>query len=117
MIGADLLVTHHTLIFHAVNCINKKLADSLKIALDNGISMYSMHTNYDKAKGGINDALAKRLGLSDIQEIPIGRIGSIAPCSVDTFVNHVSKSLGTHVMFAGNIDKKSNCIWRKWLSF
>ena len=30
MIGADLLVTHHTLIFHAVNCINKELADSLR---------------------------------------------------------------------------------------
>ncbi|MDK2948482.1 MAG: hypothetical protein PWQ63_1642 [Methanolobus sp.] len=105
MIKADLLVTHHTLIFHAVHCINKELAESLKIALDNGISLYSMHTNFDKAKGGINDALANRLGLSDIQETPIGRIGTIAPYSVDTFVNHVSKSLGTHVMYAGNIDE------------
>ena len=105
MIGADLLVTHHTMIFHAVHCINKELADSLKIALDNGISMYSMHTNFDKANGGINDALANRLGLSDIQETPIGRIGSITPCSVETFVNHVSRSLGTHVQFTGNVNE------------
>ncbi|TQD23531.1 Nif3-like dinuclear metal center hexameric protein [Methanolobus vulcani] len=105
MIEADLLITHHTLIFHAVHSINKELADSLKIALDNGISLYSMHTNFDKAKGGINDALANRLGLSDVQETPIGRIGSIAPCSVETFVNHVSKSLGTHIQFTGSKDE------------
>ena len=74
MIGADLLITHHTLIFHSMNCINKKLADSLKIALDNGISLYAMHTNFDKAKGGINDALANRLGLSEIKETAIGRM-------------------------------------------
>src|SRR6056297_373649 len=47
-IGADLLITHHTLIFHSVNLISKELADLLKIALDNGISLYSMHTNYDR---------------------------------------------------------------------
>ncbi|MEZ5334009.1 MAG: Nif3-like dinuclear metal center hexameric protein [Methanolobus sp.] len=105
MIGADMLITHHTLIFHPVNCIDKKLADSLKIALDNKISLYAMHTNYDKAKGGVNDALANRLGLSEIREIPIGRIGKIPPCSVETFVNHVSKSLNTHINYTGNRDE------------
>ncbi|WMW22720.1 Nif3-like dinuclear metal center hexameric protein [Methanolobus mangrovi] len=104
-IGADLLITHHTLIFHSINCIDKKLADSLRIALDNNISLYSMHTNFDKAKGGINDALANRLGLSDIQETPIGRIGTITPCSTETFVNLVSKSLNTHIQYTGNKDE------------
>ncbi|WP_407356921.1 Nif3-like dinuclear metal center hexameric protein [Methanolobus sp. WCC5] len=107
MIGADLLITHHTRIFHAVNCISKELADSLKIALDNGISLYSMHTNFDKAKGGINDALAKRLGLSQIMEVPIGRIGKITPCSTETFVNHVAKCLNTHVQYTGNREEIS----------
>lgn len=100
-IGADLLITHHTLIFHAVNQIDRSLADLLKIALDNNISLYSMHTNYDKAKGGINDVLANRIGLSNIEEIEIGRIGTITPCSAETFANHVAKSLDTHVCFTG----------------
>src|SRR5512133_3165880 len=65
-IGADMLVTHHTLIFHPVNIISKPLAVSLKIALENGISLYSMHTNYDRAVGGINDVLAARIGLKNI---------------------------------------------------
>lgn len=101
-IGADLLITHHTLIFHSINCISKELADILKIALDNGISLYSMHTNFDKARGGINDTLANRLGLTDIQETPVGRVGKISPCSTETFVSHVSKSLNTHIMYTGN---------------
>src|SRR5690606_39203767 len=49
---ADLLVTHHTLIFHPINKISKPLAKCLKLALENEISLYSMHTNYDRAEGG-----------------------------------------------------------------
>ena len=47
--GADLLVAHHTPIYEPVNHISKTLADTLKIALDNDISIYVMHTNYDSA--------------------------------------------------------------------
>ncbi|TGC09179.1 Nif3-like dinuclear metal center hexameric protein [Methanolobus halotolerans] len=106
-IGADLLITHHTLIFDAVNQINKSLADVLKIALDSNISLYSMHTNYDRAKGGINDILARRIGLSNIEEIDIGRIGTISPCPAETFLNHVAKSLDTHVWFTGRKEEVS----------
>jgi dinuclear metal center YbgI/SA1388 family protein len=104
-IGADLLITHHSLIFNAVNLIPKPLANILKIALDNEISLYSMHTNFDKAKGGINDVLAKRLGLSNIEECEIGKIGTISPCSGESFANHVAKSLGTHIQYTGNMEE------------
>ncbi len=104
-IDADLLITHHTLIFNSINLIPKGLADILKIALDNEIALYSMHSNFDKAKGGINDVLAKRLGLSNIEDCEIGRIGTIDPCSADTFANHVAKSLGTHIQFTGKKDE------------
>lgn len=100
-INADLLITHHTLIFNSVNLIPKPLADVLKIALDNDISLYSMHTNFDKAKGGINDVLGKRLGLANIEDCEIGKIGTISPCSAETFANHVAKSLDTHIQFTG----------------
>ncbi len=106
-IGADLLITHHTLIFHPLNLINKPLAETLRIALDNNISLYSMHTNFDKAKGGINDALAKRIGLSNIVDTTVGKIGTISPCPAETFVNHVAKSLDTHVQFTGRKEEIS----------
>ena len=101
-IGADLLITHHTLIFHPITVVKKPLADTLKIALDNNISLYSMHTNYDKVQGGVNDVLADRLGLSNVTELELGRIGEIPTCSTDTFSKHVSKSLNTHVQYVGD---------------
>jgi len=98
---ADLLITHHTLIFHPINKISKSLAASLKLALENGISLYSMHTNYDRAEGGINDVLAARIGLKNIEAVEIGRIGEIEPCSSAELASRVSECLQTPVMYAG----------------
>ncbi|MCE8424493.1 MAG: Nif3-like dinuclear metal center hexameric protein [Candidatus Methanoperedens sp.] len=97
----DLLITHHTLIFDPVNLISKRLSDSLKIAIDNDISIYTMHTNYDKVAGGVNDILAGLLGLSNIISLPLGRIGEIEPCNANEFANFISKKLDTHVQFTG----------------
>jgi dinuclear metal center YbgI/SA1388 family protein len=98
---ADMLITHHTLIFHPVNIISKSLASSLRIALENGISLYSMHTNYDRAEEGINDALAARLKLKNTRAVEIGRIGEIESCSSAELAAHVSDCLQTPVMYAG----------------
>ena len=100
-IRADLLITHHTLIFKPVSIISKPLATSLRFALENKISLYSMHTNYDRAKGGINDVLAARLGLRDVEEAGMGRIGEIDPCSSAELAARISKCLKTPVMYAG----------------
>jgi dinuclear metal center YbgI/SA1388 family protein len=98
---ANLLVTHHTLIFHPINKISKSLAESLRLALDNGISLYSMHTNYDRADGGVNDELAARLGLKNIETVEIGRIGEVDPCTSAELASCVSEALHTPVMYAG----------------
>ncbi|MGB9940133.1 Nif3-like dinuclear metal center hexameric protein [Methanosarcina sp.] len=98
---ANLLVTHHTLIFHPINKISKPLAESLKLALENGISLYSMHTNYDRAEGGINDVLASRLGLRNIETAEIGSIGELEPCASAELASHVSETLKTPVVYAG----------------
>lgn len=98
---ANLLVTHHTLIFHPINKISKSLAESLRLALDNGISLYSMHTNYDRAEEGINDVLAARLGLKNIKTVEIGRIGEVEPCTSAELASRVSEALQTPVMYAG----------------
>jgi putative NIF3 family GTP cyclohydrolase 1 type 2 len=97
-IRANLLVTHHTLIFHPINKVSKSLAESLRLALENGISLYSMHTNYDRAKGGINDVLAARLGLRNIETAEIGRIGETKPCASAELASHVSETLKTPVI-------------------
>ncbi|MCX9014907.1 MAG: Nif3-like dinuclear metal center hexameric protein [Candidatus Methanoperedens sp.] len=104
--GADLLITHHTLIFDPVNLISKKLSDTLKIAIDNDISIYVMHTNYDKAEGGVNDVLAELLGLANITPLALGRIGGIVPVSAKDFASFISKKLDTAVQYAGDREIK-----------
>lgn len=86
----DLLLTHHPLLFRGVKaltpekCVPRKL---LKLALG-GAAALSFHTRLDAAEGGVNDVLAKLLGLSDVHafapegEVPCGRIGKL-PVAVD----------------------------------
>lgn len=100
--GANLLVTHHTLIFDPVNLISKRLSDTLKIAIDNDISIYTMHTNYDKAEGGVNDVLAELLGLSNVMPLAPGRLGEIKPMTVREFAAIISQRLDTHVQYVGD---------------
>jgi dinuclear metal center YbgI/SA1388 family protein len=101
-LGANLLITHHTLIFDPINLISKRLSDTLKIAIDNDISIYTMHTNYDKAQGGVNDVLADILGLNNIEPLALGRVGEIEPCSTLEFASFISKKLNTHVQYVGD---------------
>ena len=51
--------------------------------------------------GGINDALAARIGLRNIETLEIGRIGEIEPCSSAELASHVSECLQTPVVYAG----------------
>lgn len=101
-LGANLLITHHTLIFDPINLISKRLSNTLKIAINNDISIYTMHTNYDKAQGGVNDVLADILGLNNIEPLELGRVGEIEPCSTSEFASFISKKLDTHVQYVGD---------------
>ena len=100
--GANLLITHHTLIFEPLNIISKRLSETLKIAINNDISIYTMHTNYDRAEGGVNDVLAGLLGLHSIVPLEWGRVGETKPCSAPEFASFISRKLDTHVQYTGD---------------
>ena len=61
--GAQLIVSHHPIIFHPVRSISYN--SPLQNLLSSGISAISAHTNFDIADGGVNDALANKLGLKN----------------------------------------------------
>jgi dinuclear metal center YbgI/SA1388 family protein len=63
----DLLVTHHPLIFKPLIAIDYQtpLGTILQKAIQHRLSIFSAHTNLDKSKGGLNDILARRIGLVD----------------------------------------------------
>ena len=73
--GAQLIVTHHPLIFQALKSITDEtsIGRSIQLLCREGISAINAHTNLDCAPGGVNDRLAAALGLKDISVIdPMG---------------------------------------------
>ena len=63
--GAGLIVTHHPVIFRGIKSVNDRDAEGrlLLYLIQNDISVYSMHTNFDSCPGGMADLVAERLGL------------------------------------------------------
>jgi dinuclear metal center YbgI/SA1388 family protein len=106
-VGAELIVTHHPLIFRPVNAVTDEteVGRSVMFLCRNGISAINAHTNLDCAPDGVNDRLAAALGLENIEVInPVGtdeqgrpygllRCGDIAQQSLDTFLSIVKESL------------------------
>ena len=65
---ADLIVTHHPILFSSVKQLTAASPEGrmvLTLARFN-VAVYSAHTAYDNAPGGINDMIAARLQLGDV---------------------------------------------------
>lgn len=106
-IGAQLIVTHHALIWTPgfVTDADEQGRCALYL-IENNVACINAHTNLDCAPGGINDILAQRLGLTDIKvvapkgEDPYGRhyglmrCGQTSVCSLEDFLVRVKENLG-----------------------
>lgn len=108
---ADVLICHHNPIFHPTSKIGFELSKKLKIAFDNNISIYCMHTNFDKAESGTNDALSRIVGLKDVELLKIGAVGYVEKQSLDSFAKHVSNKLKTTLVYVGEnpVEKVAVC--------
>lgn len=104
--GVQLVVTHHPLIFTPVSSIP---ADSLLYkAVKSGVTFISSHTCLDKATGGVNDCLARKVGLKNVKTSKTDaflKIGEIEPCKAEDFALKVKNALGGKVAFTVS-DKK-----------
>ncbi len=100
---AELLLTHHPLIFKPILNLQPDTypGNAIKMALEHNISIVCVHTNLDSAIGGINDLLAESLNLTNIdilKETPkvkgagIGRIGDMnVNIDLDTLLEMIEK--------------------------
>ncbi len=88
--GVDLILTHHPMIFGSLKKVNDEnaLGRKLLCLIENRIACYAMHTNFDIAKNGMGDGVAKRLnikfseplevtGVSENEHVGIGFVGEI----------------------------------------
>ncbi len=81
--GAELIVSHHPLIFTPVKTVTDATWVGRRILTlaENHMSAICMHTNLDAAQGGVNDALMAALGGTVTETLDpisgIGRIGTL----------------------------------------
>lgn len=73
--GAELLVTHHALIWKPGFVNDGSVwGQSVLYLIEHGIAHINAHTNLDQAPGGVNDVLAETLGLENISVIRPGGV-------------------------------------------
>ena len=106
--GFDLIVSHHPLVFKPLNSVNPENHISRKLIklIRAGVSVMSFHTRADKVRGGVNDCLARLIGLSDIEPLGddcLGRIGHLeCETSMEEFASRVKSVLGTDKMLVAD---------------
>ena len=103
--GANLIVTHHPMMFAA----RKRLVETDSEAkllcrmIRHEIALIAAHTNLDQAPGGINDVLARVIGLEDVTGEGYVRLGSLpVSMTAETFAQQVGISLNTVVRLMGD---------------
>ncbi len=101
--GCQLFLTHHPLLFFPLKKVtpDDTTGKMLYTVIMNSMTLYSMHTNYDSAPGGLNDALCQRLGLSKVEPLVaderlegsgMGRIGEIEGMEIREFASFVKSA-------------------------
>ena len=108
--GFNLIVTHHPAIFGGISRISAD--DTIGTCLKSGISVISMHLNFDAAPCGIDYHLMCGLGgeraetLDDVQGGGYGRVYSVKSVKFSELENAVRKNFNTdRALFYGNKNK------------
>ena len=109
-LGAELIVSHHPVIWGGAKTVTDQTPTGRKLLAmaENHIAGICAHTNLDAVADGVNDALARRLGLEDIAQLKqdgvdgqgrpygIGRIGTVQEQPLYDFALFVKETLGSN---------------------
>lgn len=116
-IGADLVISHHPLIFKGLKSIsgNTYQERCVRKAILSDIAVYSAHTSLDNILGGVNHKIASLLGLSSLRWLDSGEsaetlagtcagsgsglIGELPqPVPVEEFLHSVKEKFGVKAL-------------------
>lgn len=118
--GAELLIAHHPLIYAPLKAVlpgTDPVSRAAALLIKSDIALYAMHTNWDAAPGGINDTLARLLGLQNVTllgthgEEALPRVGDLpAPAPLCEFLHVVENALscagGTNALRVNGIKRE-----------
>jgi len=113
--GVDMIVAHHPLILKSLNAIRTDTPQGRTLAtlLSAGIAVAAAHTNLDAAAGGVNDALAARLGLTGLRPLVVDgreRLLKLAVFVPEDHVENVRQAIAA--AGAGHIGNYSHCTFQ-----
>lgn len=108
----DLIIAHHPIIFRPLKTIqtDRPYGRIVEKLIKNNISVYAAHTNLDVAKGGVNDLMADKLQLQNVEvlaptsEIKLKKLVVFVP---HDYADKVREALGRAE--AGYIGNYSHC--------
>jgi dinuclear metal center YbgI/SA1388 family protein len=111
----QLIVAHHPVLFRGAKRLTPSTPDGrvLLPLLRHGVAVYSPHTAFDNCPGGINDGLAKRLGLTDVK--PLRMRDGRRECKLVVFVPDADLAKVSDAVFAagaGVIGQYEQCSYR-----
>ena len=111
----DLIISHHPLILdpEEISDIQSKRIQLKQKMQENNIALYVAHTNADIAQGGVNDSLAKVLGLQNVEAFGVekmARKGNLTTqITLREFVNFLKDKLPQvkgSIQVSGKLDSK-----------
>ena len=111
----DLIISHHPLILdpNEISDIQTKRIQLRQKIEENNIALYVAHTNADIAQGGVNDSLAKVIGLQNVEAFGVekmARKGNLTTqITLREFVNLLSDKLPQvkgSIQVSGKLDSK-----------
>ncbi|MCP3924226.1 MAG: Nif3-like dinuclear metal center hexameric protein [Desulfobacterales bacterium] len=121
---ADLIITHHPMIFSPLKSIDfkSKTGSLVYKSAKSQISIFSAHTNFDSANGGLNDILCDKIGLtnltilgktietSDGDTFGLGRVGDTSKkLNLEDYADYIIKILKLKdLRYSGNKDTTIN---------
>lgn len=98
-IGADLIISHHPVIFNPIKSVTKGSVPYELVA--SSINALCCHTPLDIADGGTNDSLAELLGINVTRaDDPILRLGTVEPTTAQELAGKIANTLNTKVRYA-----------------
>ena len=118
-LGCNLIVSHHPLIFHKlrqVTDVNYVQRVVMK-AIENHVTIVSMHTNMDNARDGVNFKIAEKMRLGNVEffarktvdgiEAGSGVVGDFAlPMAAGDFVQMLKRTFDVETVMANELLKR-----------
>lgn len=111
----NLIIEHHPSIFYPIKSFDYKLplTKAMTLAIKNDIAVYSAHTNIDFCENGLNDTIARKIGITNISKTSVDgpRFGNIPRQTIGEYASKLSTIFNDkHVKIIGDESKYINSV-------